>query len=74
MKTVKYNPSPLEMDLANAMIALNKDLEKHLQDNQIVKIEPDLDKENPVITFHLMDKDGDRHELMVRIYQVPDKY
>lgn len=74
MKTIKYNPSALEMDLTNAIVALHKDLETHLQDNEIVKIEPDLEKENPVITLHLLDKDGDRHELMVRIYQVPDKY
>lgn len=74
MKTVKYNPSTLELDLTNALVALHKDLEKYLEDNEIVKIEPDLDKENPVITFHLLDKEGDRHELIMRVYQVPDKY
>ena len=74
MKTIKYNPSTLEMDFANALVALHQDIGKFLQDNQITKINPELDKENPTITFHLMDKDGDRHEMVVRVYQVPDKY
>lgn len=74
MKTIKYNPSALEMDMANAIMGLNKEIEKHLQDNTITQIEPDLDRENPVITFHLTDKDGDRHQLMVRVFQVPDKF
>lgn len=74
MKTIKYNPSALEMDMANAIMGLNKEIEKHLQDNTITQIEPDLDRENPVITFHLTDKDGDRHQLMVRVFQAPDKF
>ncbi|MBM3177684.1 MAG: hypothetical protein FJZ78_06715 [Bacteroidetes bacterium] len=74
MKTIKYNPSTLEMDLTNALVALQKQIESHLQHNRITKIEPDLEKENPIITFHLTDNEGDKHELMVRIFQVPDKY
>lgn len=74
MKTIKYNPSALEMDMANALMILSKDIEKHLQDNTISHIEPDFEKENPIITFHLTDKDGDRHELIVRIFQVHDKF
>lgn len=74
MKTVKYNPSALEMDLTNALVILQKQIETHLQNNRITKIEPDLEKENPVITFQLTDTDGDKHELVIRIFQVPDKY
>lgn len=74
MITVKYNPSALEMDLTNALVALQNQIEPHLQNNRITKIEPDLDKENPIITFHLTDTDGDKHEIMIRIFQVPDKY
>ena len=74
MKTIKYNPSALEMDMANALMSMTKEIEKHLQDNTITEIDPDLDKENPVITFHLTDKDGDRHQLSVRIFQAHDKY
>lgn len=74
MKTVKYNPSSLELDLANALVILEKEIEKHLQDNKVVKIDPDLSSNNPTVTFTLEDSDGDNHELIVRIFQVPDKY
>ena len=74
MKTIKYNPSALEMDMANALMSMTKEIEKHLQDNTITEIDPDLDKENPVITFHLTDKDVDRHQLSVRIFQARDKF
>ena len=74
MKTIKYNPSALEMDMANALMSMTKEIEKHLQGNTITEIDPDLNKENPVITFHLTDKDGDRHQLIVRIFQVHDKF
>ena len=34
MKTSTYNPSPLEVDFANSLFILQKEIEKHLQDNQ----------------------------------------
>jgi hypothetical protein len=54
MKTSSYNPSPLEVDFANALYILQK--------------------ENPQVRFHLLDKDGDPHEVVVRIIQIPDKF
>lgn len=74
MKTVKYNPSSLELDLANALVILQKEIEQHLQDNKIKKIDPDLSSDNPTVTFSLEDSEGDKHELVVRIFQIPDKY
>ncbi|MFZ9504932.1 MAG: hypothetical protein ACO263_10210 [Cyclobacteriaceae bacterium] len=74
MKTDKYNPSSLELDLANALVILEKEIEKHLQNNKIVKIDPDLSSNNPTVNITLEDSDGDSHELIVRIFQVPDKY
>ncbi|MEY3404775.1 MAG: hypothetical protein RL161_205 [Bacteroidota bacterium] len=74
MKTDKYNPSSLELDLANALVILEKEIEKHLQNNKIVKIDPDLSSNNPTVNITLEDNDGDSHELIVRIFQVPDKY
>ncbi|HCM77414.1 MAG TPA: hypothetical protein DIS90_13595 [Cytophagales bacterium] len=73
MKTTSYNPSPLEVDLANAILILQKEIEKHLQDNRIVTAESNLGKDNPLVRFILEDKDGDHHELVVRIVQIPDK-
>jgi hypothetical protein len=74
MKTSAYNPSPLEVDMANALTILQHEIQKHLQDNEIVSIEPDLKRDNPQVKFQLMDKDGDPHEIVVRIIQMPDKF
>jgi hypothetical protein len=74
MKTTSYNPSPLEVDFANALTILQKEIEKHLQNNQITHIEPNMTRDNPMVKFSLIDKDGDPHEIVVRIVQIPDKF
>ncbi|HRJ28303.1 MAG: hypothetical protein KF725_07615 [Cyclobacteriaceae bacterium] len=74
MKTSTYNPSPLEVDFANALFILQKELEKHLQDNQIVNVETQLNRDNPSVKFSLLDKDGDPHEVVLRVIQIPDKF
>jgi hypothetical protein len=74
MKTSSYNPSALEVDFANALQILREDIQKHLLDNQIIHVENHLRKENPMVKFSLLDKDGDPHEIVVRIIQIPDKY
>ncbi|MBK8291071.1 MAG: hypothetical protein IPK96_09045 [Flammeovirgaceae bacterium] len=74
MKTTSYNPSPLEVDFANALTILQKEIEKHLQNNQITHIEPNMTRDNPMVKFNLLDKDGDPHEIVVRIVQIPDKF
>jgi hypothetical protein len=74
MKTDSYNPSPLETDMANALFLLQKEIEKHLQNNEIVHVESSLRKDNPMVKFNLLDKDGDPHEIVVRIVQIPDKF
>jgi hypothetical protein len=74
MKTTSYNPSPLEVDFANALTILQKEIEKHLQNNQITHIESNMTRDNPMVKFSLIDKDGDPHEIVVRIVQIPDKF
>lgn len=74
MKTSTYNPSPLEVDFANALFILQPQIEKHLQDNQIVNVETNLNRDNPSIKFNLLDKDGDPHEVVIRVIQIPDKF
>jgi len=74
MKTSSYNPSPLEVDFANALYILQKEIEKHLQNNQIRSVETHLKRDNPMVKFSLVDKDGDPHEVVVRIVQIPDKF
>jgi hypothetical protein len=74
MKTAAYNPSPLEVDFANALYVLQKELEKNLKDNQIIHVESQIKRDNPMVKFSLLDKDGDPHEVVVRIIQIPDKF
>ena len=74
MKTSAYNPSPLEVDFANALLVLQKEIEKKLQDNQIIHVESNVKRDNPMVKFSLLDKDGDPHEIVVRIIQIPDKF
>ena len=74
MKTSSYNPSPLEVDMANALFIIQKEIEMHLQDNQIVHVETNINRDNPMVKFNLLDKDGDPHEIVVRIVQIPDKF
>jgi hypothetical protein len=74
MKTSSYNPSPLEIDFANALQILSGEIEKHLLNNKVTHVENHLGKDNPLIKFSLVDKDGDPHEIVVRIIQIPDKF
>lgn len=74
MKTTTYNPSSLEVDFANALFLLQKDIEKHLQDVQIIDVQTQLNKDNPSVKFNLLDKDGDPHEMVIRVIQIPDRY
>lgn len=74
MKTSTYNPSPIEVDFANSLFILQKDIEKHLQGNKIIHVESNIKRDNPMVKFNLLDKDGDQHEIVVRIIQIPDKF
>jgi hypothetical protein len=74
MKTASYNPSSLEVHFANALYVLQKELEQHLDSNQIIHVESHTKRDNPMVKFSLLDKDGDPHEIVIRIIQVPDKF
>jgi hypothetical protein len=74
MKTTSYNPSSLEVDFANALIILQKEIKKHIQYSKIANIESNIQRDNPMVKFSLVDKDGDPHEIVIRIIQIPDKF
>ena len=74
MKTASYNPSSLEVHFANALHAMQHELEKHLIDNRIIHVESQVKRDNPMVKFSLLDSDGDPHEIVVRIIQIPDKF
>ncbi len=68
MKTQRYNPSPLEQELASAIADLQPALSERLS-CEITKIEPTLQADNPKLHFHLRDADGDEHKLVVQIIE-----
>ena len=61
MKTSSYNPSPLEVDMANALFLLQKEIEKHLQDNEVVNVETNIKRDNPMVKFSLLDELNQPH-------------
>lgn len=74
MKTTTYNPSHLEVSLAHALEGLKDEIEKKLPDNEVIKVENKITEDNPSVKFFLLDKDGDPHEIVMKIIQTPDKF
>lgn len=73
MKTTVYNPSPLETELANVLVSLQKEIERNLKDKSISQATADLSQDNPSVKFNVVDKDGDHHEIIIKVVQIPDK-
>ena len=73
MKTLTYNPSELEVEFASAIEDLKSTIEAKLS-AQIIKIVKKDQEDNPVLTFHLEDEDGDPHEVVLKIIQKPDDF
>ncbi len=71
MKTTVYNPSAIETELAYAMVSLQKEIEKNLKDKRISKAVADVNQDNPTVKFSLIDLEGDHHEVIVKIVQIP---
>ncbi len=74
MKTSKYNPSDLEVNFARALEDLKGQIEQKLPDNDIIDVENKITADNPLVKFFLLDKDGDPHEVVLKIIQTPDKF
>ena len=73
MKTDLYNPSPIEVEFAHAINELKSELEKHITNNRIDKIENNITADNPLLKVHLTDSDGDKHVLVIKLIQKPDQ-
>lgn len=74
MKTHNYNPSIFEVNLASAILACQEEIQKNLkEDMTIVKTENLMERDNPILVFHIKDKDGDLHEVVIKVIQRPDK-
>ncbi|NJM93764.1 MAG: hypothetical protein HC842_03100 [Cytophagales bacterium] len=74
MKTTSYNPSHLEVALANAFVTLRDQIEPLLDGCKITGMENNIDKDNPLIRINIQDSDGDPHSLVLKIIQKPDSF
>ncbi len=73
MKTTLYNPSNIELEFANAIKGLIPEIEEKLSTNKILDVKTTIDVDNPFLVFSLEDGDGDKHELVLKLIQRPDK-
>ena len=73
MKTSNYNPSPLEVRFATILKDMKDELNHQLDGFEIYRIENNINEDNPTVQFHLADKDGDRHQIILKVIQRPDE-
>ncbi len=72
MITKNYNPSPLEVEITNIIFDLKDEISTKLDGSEITEVVKDLASDNPDLIIRTKDKDGDKHEFMLRIIQKPD--
>jgi len=73
MKTKAYNPSPLEVEFVQVIESLKKNINKQLGNSEIVSFEHQLELDNPILKANVIDDDGDKHILILRVIQKPDE-
>ncbi|MDF9796017.1 hypothetical protein OKW21_001280 [Catalinimonas alkaloidigena] len=69
MQTERYNPSHLEIQVANAIESLKGQIEEQLEQNKIIELKNNTDLDNPQLNIYLQDKDGDQHEIVIKVIQ-----
>lgn len=72
MITKDYNPSPIEVRFVEVLCELKNEINKKLSNYDVYKIENNTSLDNPTIEFSLKDKDGDEHEIVLKVIQKPD--
>ncbi len=73
MKTTSYNPSTIEVEFAETLVAIKEVINENLTTNKIIRIEFNKEEDNPRLIVFLEDTDGDPHELVVKLIQRVDK-
>jgi outer membrane lipopolysaccharide assembly protein LptE/RlpB len=72
MITKQYNPSQLEVEIAEAIKELAPQIEAKLSNCKITVIEDRIKEDNPMLKIKLIDTDEDTHEVVLKIIQKPD--
>lgn len=73
MKTKSYNPSQLEIELANIILGFKDEISSRLASNQVQNLTVHHQMDNPNVTIDLIDQDGDSHQMALRIIQKVDQ-
>ncbi len=73
MITKNYNPSPIEVRFVEVLCELKDEISKKLVNLDVYNIENNTNLDNPTIDFFLRDKDGDDHEIVLKVIQKPDE-
>ena len=74
MITKQYNPSQLEVEIAEAIHAVSDQIEAKLNGFKITKVEDKIREDNPMLKIYIEDEDGDPHEIVLKIIQKPDQF
>ena len=72
MKTVTYNPSPLEVEFVSCIKENKEELNRKLNGRSITQIEQKINADNHTLKVHVQDDDGDKHLLIIKLIQKPD--
>lgn len=72
MITKEYNPSPIEVRFVEVLCSLKDEINNKFVNYDVVKIENNTQLDNPTIDFFLIDKDGDEHDIVLKVIQKPD--
>ncbi len=73
MITTSYNPSNLEIELGEILQELRPQIEERLKDNVIEGLTLTKEKDNPDLILKLVDVDGDKHEVVIKLIQRADQ-
>lgn len=74
MKTTSYNPSALEVEIAEIIEKLKDQISAQLRDREIISVEHDLEVDNPLLYLTIQDNDGDLHKMALKLIQKPDDF
>jgi len=74
MKTTSYNPSKIEVALAEAMSQLVDEINSKLSGYTLDSINTKTKEDNPSLVLRVLDEDGDPHDVVVKIIQRPDNF
>ena len=74
MKTTSYNPSEIEVALADALSEMGEEISSRLSGLTISEIDIKTREDNPSLILRISDEDNDPHEVVVKIIQRPDSF